>query len=250
LAKGNFNMQKSYADINLILLAFVEKSQPFALLRFGDGEGLFCFQAKEHFEQYQRACVKHWGQVPTINYRYNIAESIMKAFLSTDIAGLPYYHKGAWWKYALNNFLLIDRDVRSFPAVKCDLNIHIELDSSGILDQLIKGRDVVVLGCRNIERTLKSRGARNVKWLKISPQYRFERRKPRKPFYRQVEAMEKEISKMDLRGKICILGAGVAGKYLGIWMRERGGMVLDMGSVLDKWSGVKSRSWIKKAEQI
>jgi len=227
----------------------VERSHPFALLRFGDGEGIFCCGYSDFVKRYQQSSLKHWGQVPPLNYRYKIADDILKAFIHADIVGLPYDFKGQWWQFALAQFLRIDKDVRTYPAYKCGLNIHIELERSGVLSELIKGREVVVVGSRDIVKRLRQFGAKQVEWVKIAGQYRFERTKPRTPFFMQLEHIERELTRMDLEGKLCLLGAGVAGKHLGIIMRDRGGMVVDIGSVMDLWTGVMSRTWIKTAQQ-
>jgi len=47
----------------------------------------------------------------------------------------------------------------------------------------------------------------------------------------------------DLAGRLVIVGAGYAGKCIVHAARERGGVALDLGSVLDYWLGIATRSY-------
>jgi thioredoxin-like negative regulator of GroEL len=47
----------------------------------------------------------------------------------------------------------------------------------------------------------------------------------------------------DLAGRLVIVGAGYAGKCIVQAARERGGVALDLGSVLDYWLGIATRSY-------
>jgi hypothetical protein len=47
----------------------------------------------------------------------------------------------------------------------------------------------------------------------------------------------------DLAGRLVVVGAGYAGKCIVHAARERGGVALDLGSVLDYWLGIATRSY-------
>lgn len=226
------------------LESLVKASKPFSLLRFGDGEGLFAFYYRNMSNRYIQACHKHWGEVPAHNDRVLIARNIQYAYANCDIAALPYNFEGMWWQLAVNNFLHYDK-VHHLNKETCGLNIHIELDRSGLLNRLISGKEVVFVGCREVRDILLEKKAVSVVHVPISAQYKFEENKPVVPFYKQVKEISEVIKRTDVSGKICLLAVGVAGKQLGIEMKQRGGMVIDIGSVADEWVGVKSRSWIK-----
>lgn len=225
---------------------WVKTNRPFALLRFGDGEGLF---AKLHGSSSKmvQASVKHWGHVPGRVSRIRIEHSIKKAYDQCDVAGLPFGFDSSGWRGSLQQFLL--RPVQG-QQIKCSANIHIDMDQSGFIAELVKGRRVLFVGCRDIRAKMAEMGALSTEIIATSEQYKFAVVKPLLPFYLQVEDIEMRIRRMDLKGTVCLLAAGVAGKYIGIVMRDRGGMVIDIGSVADKWAGVKSRSWIKVGETV
>lgn len=220
---------------------WVQLNKPFALLRFGDGEGLFANLYGSH-PNFVKACVKHWGHIPSRVYRMRIEKSIKDAYFHCDIAGLPYDLNSSAWRSTLCQFLVLPTFNKQ---LKCSAIIHLDFDVNGFIGELVNGRNVVYVGCRDITEKMKEMGALKTTIIKISEQYKFATEKPLEPFYKQVDDIQLQLRRMNLTGSICLLGAGVAGKYVGIVMRERGGMVLDIGSVVDKWAGVKSRSWIK-----
>ncbi|MGH6888535.1 MAG: hypothetical protein ACREHF_04970 [Rhizomicrobium sp.] len=46
------------------------------------------------------------------------------------------------------------------------------------------------------------------------------------------------------RGRLVLVGAGYPGKWLASVARQRGGVVLDLGSVFDHWIGLSTRSYL------
>lgn len=234
-------MENTYTIFEL-LKQRIDANIPTALLRYGDGEGAFCIHRSNYRNTYYfKACHKHWGEIPKLNERYRIAANIKNSFLKSDIVGISPTGRNNNWQNSRDYFLkLIDKQIVT------TIDIHVYLNDGGYLHELLKGKDIFYLSCRNVDNTLlKNYGARSVKRLLISPQYLFECDKPKIPFYKEVQAIESKIIKMDLRGKICLFGAGVAGKQLGILMKQRGGIVIDLGSVFDLWEGKITRSWIK-----
>lgn len=219
----------------------VEKKQPFSLLRYGDGEGLFAFTPHGLHRKYMNACKKHWGEVPRGMFRMQITRNIRQSYRQCDLAGLPFDFAGYMWRLSLNRFLQLER-----KKLACKANIHIALVEDGILDELIAGNHVFYVGCRNVDDVLLEKGAVNVHKILISEQHRFAIKKPLLPFYKQVKQIEDEVKQLNLRGVLCLLGAGVAGKQLGIMMKQQGGMVIDVGSVFDLWAGMHTRGWIPK----
>jgi hypothetical protein len=231
------------------LLEYKKNKSPFCLLRFGDGEGLFAFPGWNMPKLYNKVCLKHWGEVPDDREKQIISGNIQKAFLKCDMAGLPPksgpvmdYESNLWIK-TYRSFISLYRHPELF-----NMGIYIDMLKDNFLDKMISGEKVFYISCRNVDDLLLSKGAKEVQHLLISPQYKYEKNKSAEKLYKQIPAIERELKQKDLTGRICLLGAGVAGKYLGIIMRGQGGMVLDIGSVFDYWAGVKSRTWIKKQQ--
>jgi hypothetical protein len=228
------------------LLSLKETKIPFCLLRFGDGEGLFAFPEWNMPELYAKVCLKHWGEVPDQSEKQIIAGNIQKAFIRCDMAGLP---------PRVKSFMDFESDLwikthRSFTSLHehpslMRMDIHMEMLQDNFLDKMIAGQDLFYISCRNVDELLIQKGAKSVQHLLISPQCKYEKNLPKEKLYRQIPAIEQQLKQTNLSKRICLLGAGVAGKHLGIILRDQGGMVLDIGSIFDYWAGVKSRTWIK-----
>jgi hypothetical protein len=232
-------------EVFAMLREKLDENIPFSLLRYGDGEGIFAFMYPGLGKVYAHASLKHWGEVPRGMFRMEISKHLKNSYRKCDVAGLPYGFKGFYWQTSLNHFL------KQMPKpITCNSNIHISLHESGVLNELIHGRKVFYVSCRNVDNTLLQYGAKEVAHLLIPAQYKFTDLKPRIPFYKKANAVESEIRNKNLKGTLCLLAAGVAGKQLGIAMQEQGGIVVDIGSVIDLWAGVKSRGWIKTEEFI
>lgn len=54
------------------------------------------------------------------------------------------------------------------------------------------------------------------------------------------EELRSELN-VDHPGKLFLVGAGICGKVYCRWIKERGGIALDIGAVLDTWMGIGSR---------
>ncbi len=228
-------------EVYELITKWTSKNRPFFISRFGDGEGLFAFWEWNYPKYYRKACMKHWGEIPPKAIQKTISDNILNTYLNCDIAGLPYNMEGKLWKKTLASFLNY-----SPPGLSCSMEIHIDLIRSGFIDQLIKSKRIFYIASRDIDKFLYENEASKVNKILISPQYKFEKTKPKIKFFNQVKSIEQQVEKLDLTEWICLLGVGVAGKHLGILMRSRGGMVIDLGSVFDLWAGIDSRGWIKK----
>src|SRR6202012_356360 len=60
------------------------------------------------------------------------------------------------------------------------------------------------------------------------------------------EVMNETIAQLpaDLHGRLVIVGAGYAGKVIVQEAKARGAVALDLGSVLDYWIGISTRSYL------
>ena len=54
------------------------------------------------------------------------------------------------------------------------------------------------------------------------------------------ESVESILSQ-DNHGKLCLYGAGLAGKDLGLYFKQSGGVAFDIGSIFDHWIGKQTR---------
>lgn len=225
-----------------ILQENIQNARPFSLLRYGDGEYLFARHSESPNLSYIRAANKHWMHVPPIDSRRYIHRSIIDSFQHSNMVGLHDTATGGLWSASVDYFKL-ERQAQKLVSAE----IHIRLEKEGYLHKLLKNQKVFYISCRNVDDyLLKECRAARVDKIQIYPQAKFETEfNTDKSFYLHEPAIREKIRQMDLKGWICLLGAGVAGKYLGIVMKEQGAVVIDAGSLFDLWANKITRTWIK-----
>ncbi len=246
-----FNAFMNKADFFSQLKKLIQNETPFCFLRFGDGEGLFAFTDWNMPELYKEMCMKHWGEIPEKQEQEILTQNLQTAYQLCDIAGIPpqtdilMNFKSDLWIKTNESFLNLHNHTSLVS-----MDIHIDMVQEKFLEEIMKGRNVFYVACRNIDSYLLENGAKKAEHILVSPQYKYEKDKPQEKLYKQIPAIKNKIEQKNLKGWVCLLGAGVAGKTLGITMKNQGGMVIDAGSIFDLWAGVKSRTWIKKINKL
>lgn len=236
-------MELSTDDVFLRLNTAFTLGKSYALLRYGDGEGIIAQFAEDMMNtRYRNKAIKDWGLVPSLNDRNRISRDIILSLCEADIVGFPNPDAGGGWSTA---------GIFFFKYIKtqalCSMEVHINLHKEGLLKKLCKGRKVIYVSCRDVdEYVINELKARQVYKIRIPEQHRFARVKPRIPLFKKLNTIEQKISTMNLKGSICLLGGGTAGKKLGILMKKQGGVVVDIGSVFDLYVKKKTRTWIKR----
>jgi hypothetical protein len=236
-------MELSTNDVFLRLNTAFTSHKPFALLRYGDGEGIIAKHAEDMMNiRYRNKAIKDWGCVPSLNDRNRVSRDIIYSLCEADIIGFPNPNAGGGWSSAASFFLEYVK-----TQALCNMEVHINLHKEGLLAKLCKNRKVFYISCRDVDDyIINELKAKQVYHKLIPEQHLFARIKPRTPLFKKLNALEAKISTMNLTGTICLLGGGTAGKKLGILMKQRGGVVVDIGSVFDLWVKKKTRTWIKK----
>jgi hypothetical protein len=56
----------------------------------------------------------------------------------------------------------------------------------------------------------------------------------------------KWLDEQPAKGNVFLVGAGGLGKVYCNWIKQRGGVAIDMGSILDGWAGLITRSYLKE----
>ena len=102
-----------------------------------------------------------------------------------------------------------------------------------------------IITCRDISPLLKSHfNIKKIIHYKIPPEHRFEDN-PNKVewnFFPKVHTeIKNQLLSQDNCGKLCLYGAGLAGKDLGLYFKQSGGVAFDIGSVFDHWIGKQTR---------
>jgi hypothetical protein len=184
-------------------------------------------------------------------------DSLLKAFLNTDIYGL-----------SLNTVVKNDLDLlwQKIPeiakirgvdlekAVICSPNIHIRMLEEGLFHALLRpAKKILLITCRNLEEFFPSyfdKSKDSVEIIYVPQEARTDARaKSLVPgshypdhFYEIIQA----LNGRSLQGVLCLYGAGFLGKVYGSIAKSRGAVAVDIGSVFDAWGGVMGRSFMNK----
>ena len=227
--------------------AALAQGRGFSLVRLGDGEGAMLAHADPAMAQDLALSMSIWfgDQVVSAGERAEMAGALEAAIVGADVLGLP---RPRQWAMSARYQAVIPAVVRLCEArrpVVGDAALHFYLQWSGAVVRLLQaarehGRRVSVLGCRDVAPMLAQRcGIAARQWL-VRGEVAFpggveEAHWP--DGYRRVLAGLEDVAP----GELVLVGAGVLGKAYCEAVRRRGGVALDLGSVLDGWAGVMSR---------
>lgn len=209
-------------------------SEPYALIRIGDGEGFFL---KNEIEKIKFVCERQFGCVPK-NWPI-IRDNLIQACCQADMIGIPterHLEKNPGWKIARDFVYELNNNF-------CSIDIHVDMLVNGWLEEFLKEqKEIFYISGRDLDYEFKQLGIEKVESFIITPELKFESNKKQvSHFPDQYYKVKQWISTLDCSGKLCLVGAGVAGKIYNIWFKRRGGVSIDIGCVFDLWVGRKTR---------
>jgi glycosyltransferase GT-like protein len=217
----------------------------FSLVRLGDGEGPMLCWPEHQLPGEMAAVLCTWfgrSDLSTADLQ-NMADHLRRAARSADVLGLPTrYQLTRSPRYGMV-FEGIDRHHLCSPSqLLADANMHWYLQWSGALAYLLRGLDCVgVVGCRDIgPQIAEAFGLGSVRTYLVQGEYSHPGSVSQphwpdgfKEVMEQLEAVR--------RGSVFLVGAGVLGKIYCDRIKAKGGIALDIGSILDTWAEIPSR---------
>lgn len=229
------------------ILNVLQTKRPVSIIRAGDGEGLV-LRSNTDIATYKdcvkRVMVRQMGYEPTMGEVEQIRQNLITAYKGADIVGLP----------AHKNLDKLNEDWRTVASVvkpHCKTNKFTSTDVcydmlyNGMLDEWLKGKErIIYIGCRDLDEAFKARyGTKYVHSYIIAPEAKFTSTytEGMKHYPEQFNQMEWWLNAAPCEGVPCLVGAGVIGKIYCNWMRDRGGIALDVGAVMDLWAGFSTR---------
>jgi hypothetical protein len=224
------------------ILKHLQAKRPLSVIRLGDGEAIM-FQKNSSLELCNMIR-NNIGYVPSERDINIIRQNLALAIDHSDIIGIPtpeHYNLGFYWRE-------VDKMVRFLPPSKkanfCSINLHWDLLDTGMIKKVLQASpEIYIVSARPLDEEIK----RNFNVLKvnsflIAPQLKFSPDHVGEPHYPdQYWKVQEWINGRDLRGKLCLVGAGFIGKIYLKWFKDAGGVALDLGSVFDFWAGLKTR---------
>ena len=241
----------------------LQTGQPWSLIRLGDGES-YAWQGTLPAERIAMRERIWWGEELDPEKRREISEKILDAIEHADVLGVPSifrfirdtteslksyreHHSISGLVHVLEGVDSLSETDREFTEdrihqVVCDLPSIIDIAKaarkvvvvSSILPERLKPAlqkyiDAADIHCAMVPTHTKTKG---------NEQYVISDR-PLPFLYEQIDA---ELAGQVEPGTLVIVAAGSIGKIFCETARRRGGVALDVGSMVDYWVGVKTRS--------
>ncbi|HVZ29427.1 MAG TPA: hypothetical protein VG839_03470 [Asticcacaulis sp.] len=141
-------------------------------------------------------------------------------------------------------------------GVLTSANIHIHLEQQGMLADLIgRSSAVTLIGCRDVTAALGDRFPdTQLRHFATPGEYKFEDATSREQWTKQRPHFPDVYNDLraSLRGgnfdDLVLVGAGPCGKVYCDDVRAAGGFALDIGSIMDLWGGVMTRSYMQRTK--
>lgn len=241
-----------------MILAAVESRTPFSAIRLGDGEGRI-MGYPEHTPLLQMSeiwTVWFGHNLFTEPYVAFIRDKLSEACRHADLIGLPFGTPDF-----NSDFGRVEAIVQlggySGPNTRfCNAGVHLELEREEGFRALLEGRaSVGLIGPRDIRQAIReSFNVADPMWVVVPPEMRFSNLSDLEKikhilldphlFEHFSNVLNFGIPNIMARGPgtLVLVGAGVLGKIYCYRVKQLGGVALDVGSMMDLWAGLKTRS--------
>lgn len=234
------------------LHAALRRKEPFSAIRLGDGEGRI-MGWPDHVPTAALADIwRTWfgtARFDPDDIR-QIREQLKTACLAADLVGLPRAEANLAHDFGRVSPLFHGGGYAR-PGVKlCSAGFHLWLERSDQYRALLSGLPVLgLIGCRNVRRHVEAAfGIRETFWIRTPPEMRYagddldpsaSAHWPDR--FRAIVDREIPAAVVGRPAVVVLVGAGVLGKLYCAEIRRLGGIAIDVGSVMDLWSGLRTR---------
>lgn len=230
------------------LMAAIENRQGFALIRLGDGEGrLLGYPRRTDWTELAHSSLSIWfGADYSVSQQdvAVIAAELRTAIQAADIVGLP----RQWqidtmpeWRRVIE--VCADQDLVSPRAAVVDTAIHQYLHFARAYQALLMNRGHVgLVTCRDIAKKIAALfSIGQVDQYLVPAEAEFPGSYQGRHFPDRFDELRSHI-RVPEPGTVFLVGAGALGKIYCHWIKQRGGVAIDIGSVFDAWCEVHSRA--------
>lgn len=272
---ASFPLLENAVAIDLVRAA-VERRQPFSLVRIGDGEGVAMSIGESSWLPDLRYLQSHWGgDRVTLGAVNRVRDDLRHALRGADVVGVRPdlvgvaapddvldRSPGEITDFVRAEFALRAEERENLSAagarrlallhdesVKfewdpqqqfCSQWIHWELLASGALVEILAGLDEVgiVTGKADLPTLLADRFDCRVRSVLVPDKF-VDTRQAGAHVPDRYDEIRPELDVP--AGTLVLVGAGIPGKAYCQWIKEAGGVAVDVGSVMDAWVGAASR---------
>jgi len=181
------------------------------------------------------------------------AEELREAVRNASLVGIPRVsrqQKGALVSYVRPVFE--NQRLHAAHTLYADCGAHNFFQYMHALDPWLRGREFLgLITCRELAAPVaETFQVKTVRWHRIPADFLTSQTVARPAHFPEVyEQLRAEI-RPPSRGALYLVGAGVFGKVYCEWIRRRGGIAIDIGSVFDGWANVRVRDRLERRREI
>lgn len=246
LIETSFKDRQNAFEVFYFLKKRIEEKTPTSLIRLGDGEGTILgypdFVERKRVNNF----FKTWyGKTDFSEEEALLHHRLLKQAITTaDIVGLPrvkQLNKSPNW--AVVEKSLIEYDLISPRHVITDAAIHRYLTFALQYRGLLKNLPFLgIISCRDLSVVLSDIfNIEEVVHYSIQGESNFPGSEQQPHFPERFNELQEKLS-VPMRGAVFLVGAGVLGKVYCKWIKNRGGIAIDIGSICDAWANIPSRT--------
>lgn len=213
-----------------------------SVIRLGDGEGAVVGYPTITSRKHVNRSLRIWLRtidVPDPDVR-RLAEELKLAIRNADILGVP---RQAQIASGMHLWRAVVDAVETFALVRpgtalTHTALHRLLQHALLYRPLLEGVDFVgVVSCRRVMDALREVfGVAEVRWYGVKGELE-DTGEIQTPHFPDGFEELRETLHVPYPGALFLVGAGVFGKIYCHWIKQRGGIAVDIGSIFDSWAG-------------
>lgn len=262
----NFDLRDAL-EVALLIVDAADDRRPLSLIRLGDGEGVLLPYRSEHaaLQQADRLATRRvwWGDSANVDMD-EIGRWLRDAAIESDIVGIPDVHRACITLLNRSTGHVTEggRSARGLLAAidfsTCELAKHVQAITSchihqsfsywGIWDLLLPriGRLSLITCHAGLASALATNHGVTIGTVHlVPPEHKyatgFDAERADRHFPVVFNELREKLANVE-PGQAFLVAAGVLGKVYCSWIKQAGGIAIDIGSAADFWCGHETRS--------
>ena len=216
--------------------------RPMSVIRLGDGEGAVMgypeITSRKHVNRSLRIWLRRIDVADPDVLR--LGAELREAIRNADILGVP---RARQIRFGMPLWRAVTEALESMQLVGTGTALthtalHRLLQHGLLYRPLLEGADFVgVISCRRMAHRLREVfGVGEVRWYGVRGELE-DTGEVQTPHFPEGFEELRETLRVPYPGALFLVGAGVFGKIYCHWIKQRGGIAVDIGSIFDSWAG-------------
>lgn len=249
------SLRISYQSAREVIKERIMRKKPFSLVRIGDGESVVLdWKEGSHCQDLEDHMRLWFGNYkPRTEDLRQLRRLLTRAAENATFLGIPTRRQVTIHRRYQTSYEYLERLVEKQPLRQqhiCDAAIHRYLHLSGDIIAFLKGSECLgLVTCRNVANQVQEVFQPLVMSHYILPEECSGRSVKQGALYSWLpKGFEKLLSRITIpyRGAPFLVGGGIMGKLICEFIRKKGGIAMDIGSIFDGWSSINTRGYFEK----